>query len=397
MFNAKLKSGTIISLVDEWPVEELKELRNKSGFYCPACQLQVMLKVGQKKQWHFSHYSNEKCEYLPEAETMYHLKGKKHLYDWLKKQQIEVKMELYLPLIRQRPDLIFRYKQNLYAIEFQCSPIDTNLIEKRTNGYLQQGIFPIWILGGNRLKRNGTRTFTLKSFEWFATKTLATNNYRLSYYCPEQEKISHLHQITPFSSKKVIAAYEETSLHQTSIEHFLYSVKEPPLDEWLTIKKHWRYHHPTPYPSQTERFYRQLLYRHQIPPSLFPIEAGWATNNHYLIESSPYLWQTFLLLECLQFQPLHKPFSSRLAVLCLQALIRKGIFPHRQVQNHLDWTLAIDGFFCWLVQVNYLKCVSKDQDTYFRLRDVVIPKTSEQAIVLDQKFAHQLIKMESSC
>ncbi|NEU29657.1 hypothetical protein GN156_02565 [bacterium LRH843] len=392
MFCANLEDGTTISVMDKWHLEELKELRKKRSFYCPMCKEAVQLKLGRKRQWHFAHIANSSCDQTVENETMYHMNGKKQLYEWLKQQQVEAALEVYLPLIRQRPDILFRYDKSLYALEYQCAPIEPSLLEKRTSNYKQLGIIPIWILGGNRLKRHSEQTFSLKTFEWFSSRKNESDQYYLTYYCPNQQKIGYLEQLTPYTPTRLLAAYQEHPIQTLIIKNFLSppSKKEFPFDYWLSIKKHWRYQHPAPYPTRTDLFIQQLLYRKRISPSLFPIEAGWPTDQHYVIESSPFQWQSFLLFECLQYQPLHHSFSSRIAKQCLQPYMNNGIFGHRQTLECHNWTAAVDGFLHWLCKLNYLEKVNGN-DQYKRVRTITLPTSIEQAITLDRKCLYDAI------
>ncbi len=398
MFTAAFEDGTVISVMDRWHLDELKELRKKRLFYCQMCKEPVQLKLGTKKQWHFAHQANFECDFLIERETLYHLKGKRHLYEWLKRQFNEVALEVYLPIIRQRPDLLLRYQHTLYALEFQCSPISPTLLTKRTNGYLQLGITPMWILGGNRFKRHGQKTFSLKAFEWYATRSTQKDGNFLTYYCPEQQSLALLQQLTPYTATKILAAYQEHPLQSLTIENLIYPPKQTdlPIDEWLTIKKHWRYRLPTPYPSRTDKFLQQLLYRKQIPTSLFPIEAGWPTDHHHLIESPSYQWQTLLLLECLEYQPLHHVFSARLVKQCLLPYMNKGLFSHRGTFEQLEWSMAVDGFLFWLREIGYLEMVNDNNETYKRVKNVVIPSSTEQAILLDHCLFHTVRKKDKT-
>ncbi|WP_332689174.1 competence protein CoiA [Halalkalibacter lacteus] len=394
MFNAKLGDGTIISMTDKWHINELRELREKRTFYCPACKSQVQLKLGESKLWHFAHRSNAACDKLIENETLYHLLGKKQLFEWLTAKKIEVAMEMYLPLIRQRPDILFRYNHTIYALEFQCSPIPSSVIEERSKGYLQLGMIPLWILGGNRMKRKGPHSFQVASFEWFATRKTDQHQHLLTYYCPERSHFGILQQITPSSSTKILASYKEKPIRTTSLETILtptIELNSTLFDQWLIVKKHWRYYHPNPYPTRTEKRIQTILYRHRIPPSLFPIEAGWPSYNHYLITSSPCYWQTFLLLECLQYQPLNQPFSLRIATQCLQQHIEKGFFLPRRLTGDENWTHAVMGYLYMLVQIGYLEQVNTEHECYRRIKELTIPTTVEEAVSFDRALLKRLI------
>ncbi|MDT8862738.1 competence protein CoiA family protein [Alkalihalobacillus sp. MEB130] len=384
MFNAKLKDGTVISMMDPWHLSELKELRKKRSFFCPVCHSLVQLKLGTTKLWHFAHQANSNCMNSLEKETYYHLNGKRQLFNWLKNEQVDVAMEVYLPLIRQRPDLLFRFNHQIYALEFQCSPIHSTLLDSRTSGYEQLGIIPLWILGGNRLKRHGPHTFSMRPFEWHTIRTLDNNEAVVSYFCPDQSKFGSLHQLTPYSTTRLIASYQETVAVNTSIESFLFPkpIHAKMIEKWLTVKKHWRYHRPTPYKAKAETHHQNLLYRHRIPPSLFPIEAGWPSNHHQLIATSPFHWQTYLLIEFFQHQPLFEVFSIRLAIHCIQPFFERKTFMLRFPNENKNWTDAIHGYFQFLVQIGYLE--KKGQHSFRRVRDMIVPSTVEEAISLDQ-------------
>lgn len=396
MFNAKLQNGTLISLADDkWQLEELKRLREKERFYCPACKGVVHLKLGMNRRWHFAHQNHSTCNTFFERETPYHLQGKKDLYKWLKSKGVEVALEVYLPLIRQRPDLLFRYKNTLYALEYQCAPIEPQLLQKRTSGYEQMDIVPIWILGGNRLKRDASHIFSLKSFEWHTMRQNVSNDYMLMYYCPDEKKVAYLHQLTPFSPTRLLASYEERSLHNLQVHSFLYPSMTHPLStyNWLMIKKRWRLQRPSRYPSRTERYVQQLLYNARLPLSLFPIEAGWPSKYHYLIASPPYKWQSFLLFASIRHQQLHRPFSSRIIKQCIKPHIQSSLFRSRPIVDHPHWSKAVDGYLHWLCEVNYLKRV--DEDVYVRIRNKKIPLTTEEAIRLDRLYYERVAELHA--
>src|SRR5699024_4561598 len=87
------------------------------------------------------------CDIKKRGEGEYHYKGKLLLYEWLKSQQKDVKLEAYIPEIKQRPDLLLTVKNKQIAIEFQCATIDPQIIFQRNKGYRRANIIPILILG----------------------------------------------------------------------------------------------------------------------------------------------------------------------------------------------------------------------------------------------------------
>ncbi|MCM3761903.1 hypothetical protein M3212_14095 [Alkalihalobacillus oceani] len=394
MFTAEYQDGTTISLLEGWQLAELKQLRREQEFYCRSCKEPLLLKLGGKRQWHFAHRTKSTCKAMGEAETPYHLEGKKQLYYWLKGHSLDVGIEIYLPIIQQRPDLVVRYQQRLYAVEFQCSPIPVSVIAKRSRGYQEVGITPIWLLGGNRLKRQRSSTYAIQAFEWHAFRHYPPDNLSLSYYCPEQHSFAFLQHVMPYSATRTLAELQQSPLESTQPAALFHQPKQLPARrmKWLEIKKHWRYQHPLSYPSRVESYLLQLLYRYSLPRNLFPIEAGWPSPYYYYFETSPYHWQTFLLFEFLEHQPLTKPFTLQIVSRCIQPYMLKGLFSRRQIHEEAGWLQAVKGYLSWLCQMGYLEQTGEE---YFkRVRSIVIPRTMEEAFRLDAAAARRCFTME---
>lgn len=83
-----------------------------------------------------------------ESETEEHLNGKRDLFEWIKKQHgvSNAVLEGWIPETKQRPDIMFEYNNKKYVLEFQCSPIATEYVE-RHELYKASGIIDIWICG----------------------------------------------------------------------------------------------------------------------------------------------------------------------------------------------------------------------------------------------------------
>ena len=132
-----------ISLTSNYSREQLLQLRKKQKFICPQCKSELQLKIGKVKTPHFAHFRDANCHNLfSEGESETHLLGKLALYDFFKKANKNVVLEPYLATLSQRPDLLVQDRDRTYAIEFQCSTIDLDLVSKRTSGYIQHGIHP---------------------------------------------------------------------------------------------------------------------------------------------------------------------------------------------------------------------------------------------------------------
>lgn len=127
--------------------KHLLELKKSNQFFCPQCKDKLILKVGTLKIPHFAHNNHNLCEQtFSERESIDHLLGKEQLYSFFKERNDTFpQLEPYLKEIQQRPDILVTMKNESYAIEFQCSPIDDDLYSLRNKGYASIGIEPIWI------------------------------------------------------------------------------------------------------------------------------------------------------------------------------------------------------------------------------------------------------------
>jgi len=157
-----------IALDEDSRLVRASDFKNQSKYYCPACKEEVIFKNGLINQSHFSHRRSSICSSFSEGETAEHLKGKLLIYDWLKKERIDVELEAYLPELSQRPDLLIHQESERIAVEYQCSPIGRNKIISRTKGYLQNNIKVYWILGD---KLKVSKILQPKHYTYLSTNT----------------------------------------------------------------------------------------------------------------------------------------------------------------------------------------------------------------------------------
>lgn len=166
--------NTIINCFDgKYDKFTLKKWSEENRLLCPDCGNLYEYCHGEIISPYFRHKEkNKECEgiyYEPETEE--HIKGKIMLYNWLLKQDglSNIRLESYIPETRQRPDLYFEVDEKRFVIEFQCSPIATEYLE-RHELYQLAGINDIWVLGtdkyiekievGNKFRNKAIEQFT---------------------------------------------------------------------------------------------------------------------------------------------------------------------------------------------------------------------------------------------
>jgi competence CoiA-like predicted nuclease len=142
------KVGENIINTFEYKEKDIRSWSKKSILLCPVCGGKMIYKHGRIKIAHFAHEADECLDKYSEGETQEHLQGKLIIYNWLKSQEgiKSLKLEAWVPETKQRPDIYFEKDSDKFVIEFQCSPIASEYLERREL-YSLAGIKDIWILG----------------------------------------------------------------------------------------------------------------------------------------------------------------------------------------------------------------------------------------------------------
>ncbi|MCA0987824.1 competence protein CoiA [Guptibacillus algicola] len=384
MLKAVSRNGTVFNFADHLEnLVTLKNLRKSTDFYCPSCNNSVVMKLGQKKIWHFAHHANTPCVDSWETESSDHLSGKEQLYHWLRKDHHDVEVETYLLKPRKRPDLFLKAR-NL-AIEYQCSPIEESLLQHRTDSYFESGIDVWWILGKSRLRSKYRFIHSISSMEWAASK-IVNQTPLLFYYCP-LKKLFYLvipqYSLTP---TKIICTTTVISPDKTSLAAIFKTLpielSFPQRDSiWLNQKKIWRTN-PHGEKSYAFNYMRKILYDKGKAIRLFPSEVGIPTTSNYWIETPPYLWQAWIVLVFLpKLQP-HMTFTFPQLTTSFYELISLGIIKVRMNTYEKGVALALQGY---LEQLIRLRVIRDRGDRYEKVHQPIMNALMETALENDKK------------
>lgn len=374
MFIAKKKNGELFSLANVKDRECLIQLKKEEAFYCPGCSQKLILKLGNKRMFHFAHQKNQPCHYESEPETEYHLAGKLQLYEWLEKLYVHPELEAYIKQIQQRPDILFTVNDKKYVVEFQCSPISSEQFSKRTRTYLENGYEPIWILGAKQLKRKSARVYSLSHFHSLFLLEQIKKRWTLRTYCPDMMHFITLQNITPLTTRQVLADTMFTPRNQTSLDALLFSSIMIPssfpslINEWWRRMQAYKQRYPLYVHANQDSFIR-TLYASRITLSQLPLEVGLPVPSALFFSASPLLWQTYLFMDLffekqqgtiIYLQDARNSINRRIhsQQLSLKKLhfFRKGSYFN-----------AISEYFMLLAQLNML--IQLDNDTFKLNRD----------------------------
>lgn len=159
MLTAKIGNEIINCYDGTHKKDLLKKWSKKKILLCPVCGKPYEYCHGEIKTPYFRHMDKAECEdRYSESETEEHINGKRDLYEWIKKQNgvTNAVLEGWISETKQRPDIMFDYRNKKYVIEYQCSPIASEYIE-RHELYQAVGITDIWIAGAKKYFKPNAR------------------------------------------------------------------------------------------------------------------------------------------------------------------------------------------------------------------------------------------------
>ncbi|WP_163102980.1 competence protein CoiA [Peribacillus alkalitolerans] len=361
MLVALNKHGVPISLPKILSDEKTKALKREE-FFCPGCKEKVLLKSGAVKIPHFAHFRDNICNVDSENESKEHIEGKLQMYSWLQLQGLNPVLEKYLPAISQRADVYFEdEKGRKFALEFQCSSLAFDSLEKRTTAYKNSGISPVWILSSSWLLQTSPHEFRISPMIW----SFFQSSFLLFYSTTEQS-FYILHELYPFTSQTVFATLTKKSSHilsfsqlidlsfQTSSLHIL--------NCWRRKRNNWK-ENAYRYLNPKSAFW-QALYRSGIRTATLPIEIGLPVKGLQYILTPAVEWQFWIWFDCFR----HRKPGERITYAFINShfvnRIRKGNIvprkfpliepnPSKALSNYLELLVIIgvmknmDGSFEW--------------------------------------------------
>lgn len=360
MLQAKTKTGELVML-STIPLKDIQQLRKSTTFYCPDCKERVIIKAGTEIIPHFAHERNSNCD-IHGGEGPYHEKGKYLLYRWLKGQHIDVKLEAYLPEIKQRPDILVCLHQKLIAVEFQCAKVSPQIIRKRNEGYMRAGIIPIWILGSTLLRRYHNNMFQLNQFmTHFIHQFTPGYPTTLYFLCPHKKQVSIISDIHQFSMQGAIGKFIQYSLRQMTFKQLFprrYIKENELLTHWFRRVSQFRVRERRRVQGN-DLIWRNWLYKRKIYIDQLPSYLFLPIRTQPFMRVALYDWQSRLLVDYLSPLKINEVVCIKDAMKSVEKQMRQtDTYPLWRKQNNPIWE-----YFDALVLFGVLEA---DGDTSFK-------------------------------
>jgi competence protein CoiA len=395
LLTALFQAGERICLGDGWTKEKLMLLREKETFCCPQCSENVILKLGEKRIFHFSHLKGNTCKFEHENESEYHLRGKLQLYQWLKCQGLNPVLEFFDFKINQRADIIFNVGNQRYALEYQCSNISELVFRKRTNGYLSAGYIPLWVLGGNQWNRKNSSITSFSEFHYMFLRKTTSNQWTIPFYCSESQTFILHHSIQPITIKKSFSHQKMVTLDKLLIAELLSPHEAASIcsTKWLKELNHLK----TQFiriPGSYQNPFLRTLYNNRLNLSLLPPYLGLPVLNSPCIITPPLIWQTYLFIDVfmewettapIRFQDVYFSFMKRIRKNDIQ--LRR--MPLAEDERHVS--LAILQYLQILIKTNVLRMI--DDHTFGLNQPTDLPQTVINQKKLEEDFYKKYANM----
>lgn len=367
----------------------------KQPFFCPVCKEPLTVKAGKIRIPHFSHKKDSNClSASSERESIQHLNGKLQLLEFFQKHHVPVKLEYYLPKIQQRPDLLIKYNNRLFAIEYQCSSIPKSILHARTKGYIQEGIAPIWIVGGLPYRKKRHYFYYLSDMHWSVAQFKGQSGLSLISYCSSRKKFYSLTNIIPFSKNKIIGALHDTTLMNAKMPLSFTNKRQPTLDGWEKEKQNYL-HQLVYYNQNLHHRFLAMIYHAGMNPYLLPSIVGIPVKGMEVFANHPIEWQFYLYLDSLK--QLNK--GEKISIKYLTQKIRHRIkyhFIRRRgylFQNPADDRLPIEHYLKLLTALGYL--TKLNDDLYQMKQSIMIPNTYEEALSREKQIMNNIMKQKN--
>jgi competence protein CoiA len=388
--------GISICLGLDYNKAALLELRSKEEFICPICGEGVLLKLGDQRIFHFAHKQGGVCRDFFENETIYHMEGKRQLYQWLIKQKIPSILEYYDREIQQRPDIMFKNNGKKYALEYQCSTIPESIFIKRTHSYLQNGYQPIWILSSNQIRHKRNSMVALSNFQYLFIRTTTSGKFYIPSYCPEKHQFHFVESITPYSIKNAFSHHSFYPIKEVDLNGLLEPNINNPFDlsswnrEIEKMNLNWTLH-----PNKQHKSFLNEIYNRNMNLFLLPPEIGLPLPHSLVIQTAPIIWQTYLFLDIFAA----KNIDDLITLQEIMIHFNKRIYSKDIVVRHLPQFETVNPLVAileYLLILEQLGIITKKGETIFQLkRKIFIPRSNrekeEAKVIFFQKYQQILL------
>ncbi|MDZ5713003.1 competence protein CoiA family protein [Jeotgalibacillus haloalkalitolerans] len=355
MLIAETMLGKPISLYLAQHNSPFINLLRKQQLRCPSCKSTVLVKSGQKVIPHFAHKSKAACSGFSENESIFHLYAKTELNRWLSFQSLHTELEKTYPQINRRADISVKLKSNEYAVEFQCSPISSELQHARSSDYRQIGVIPFWILPAELVKKEKLIKLTA-FYQQFIRYSQTANQFYLITYSPEKQSFTIYHHLMPLSKTFFCTdytTYPQKTVHFPSFPVSSFKMTEQTYQLQIKMNEKWLINIFKYRKSVRDPLLRKL-YENNLSLFEVPVWVGLPLKSNIYFADSPMEWQFYLYLKIKK----SKVFAQQQLVYELKQLIYKRVLTVRRLMEPAPFNfveIAVEEMLHLLLQCHVIQ------------------------------------------
>ncbi len=201
--------------------EDLLRIWSGKKLFCPICGSKMIYRRGTKRVAHFAHLSACTYKYY-EPETEEHIHGKQAIKKWLEAlyPNNQTYIEYYVKQARQIADVMTIFPDgHRLCVEIQCSPLSEEMWKQRFEGYSQEKISQLWIIGKSLINADLSK-LSIFRMNHFLPALYQKLNGRLFLFSHEKEQMIFLLNIAPIKGYKTLFSCSEVwkeSIYRTKI------------------------------------------------------------------------------------------------------------------------------------------------------------------------------------
>ena len=178
-------------------------------------------------------------------------------------------------------------------MEYQYSVIPKDEVVKRTEDYIKEFYFPIWIL----YEKNMTRKKNVIYFNDFISAFImkySRSSPKIISFLPDEELLFVTDTIIPYSANRAFVTVKKMTFNHSLEE--IFSSRPFTIsfyNDWMPLTEKWIIRQSL-LPNARGNPFLKFLYNMRIHPTELPPEIGLPVRYGFLIETPPFEWQFFI-------------------------------------------------------------------------------------------------------
>lgn len=385
MAHAVDENGELINLSNYSRIELRKLKHNK--YFCLKCERRLIMKVGERKRPHFSHFTSV-VEKKESKESKHHKLAIHLLENSFNKQGFNTKTEYFISSIKQRPDVAVFAGVKSYAFEFQASNISLTLFRNRTLNLKKASFEPIWFLSSRLLQMKTNSILRLTPFlTQFIHRFSGKHPPQLFFLNPDKQQIIILEHILLFSEKIAYVQKRIIDLKQFKLSQ-LKNYSRFNFKLMLSLWKKEKFNFRTKVRTRSygaEYHWRLWLYNQQIHFETLPSIIYLPTRDNYYFKVPPWNWQSRIILQIIHPLDIGGIFKY---TDCLKK-IKTYLIP----QTHYPLIeYQADPLINYLKLLTHLEIIKPlPNNTYVKLKNLPFNQDINKSIIADDDILKQLL------